>query len=154
MLSVSADSQLNSANDGALTGIEGQSLRLEDELASLEQLISKELPAKLEKILTLAGKETPAAKQVDGTVTELMGKIQELLDVLEYESAGKIARELENLLGPEGESALTSGTKSEAYELLANVEVIKLKLARQLGDPAANTVKARFLLKKAKDARF
>jgi hypothetical protein len=125
---------------------------LEDELASLKRLISEDLPGKLDRVLSLAGKESLTGKEAEYDVTGLIGQLQELLDVLEYDMAGEVARELETILGSERGPAIASQTKVMAYELLANTEMARFKIGRQSKDPGANTTKARYFLNKAKDA--
>src|SRR5262249_40385226 len=99
-----------------------------------------------------AGKESLTGTEAMRDATGLMEQLQELLDVLEYDRAAEVARELEGILGSERGATIPSQTRVMAYELLANTEMIRFKTARHSKDPAANTTKARFFLNKAKDA--
>jgi len=96
--------------------------------------------------------DTLTGGEADREVQQLVSRVRDCLDVLEYDGASEVARELETVLNSVRGMGVSSRAKCEAFELLANVEMIEFKRGRMSRDRSVSTEKARFFLNKAKDA--
>ena len=89
------------------------------------------------------------AQAAEGRVRTLLHRVQAELDTLDFAHARELAVELQGALG-EHADMLAPTVRREAYELLASVEIVNVKLSRREGGPPAGTGRARDMLARAR----